>query len=191
MDRADTLKILSVLRGAYPAFYRDTTKREAESIANLWADMFADDDYIIVAAAVKALIASDSKGYPPVIGQIKERIRRLTEPQEMTEAEAWALVSKAVKNGLYGSKEEFEKLPADIRRIVGSPNQLRDWAMADSDSLQTVVASNFQRSYRAIAKANKEYAALPGDVKKMIAGISKNMMLEAETRQGNNLIESR
>lgn len=180
MDRTETLKILSVLRGAYPAFYRDTTKKEAEAIAGLWEDMFAEDDYVIVAAAVKALIVADSKGFPPVIGQIKERIRQLTEPKEMTEAEAWTLVAKAVKNGLYGSKEEFEKLPADIRRIVGSPNQLRDWAMADSDALQTVVASNFQRSYRAIAKANKEYAALPSEVKRMLDGVSSRLMLEGD-----------
>ena len=29
MTREDTIKILSVLRGAYPAFYRDITKQEA------------------------------------------------------------------------------------------------------------------------------------------------------------------
>ena len=36
MKRDDTIKILSVLRGAYPAFYRDITKQEAESTIALW-----------------------------------------------------------------------------------------------------------------------------------------------------------
>ena len=39
MDRQETMKILSVLRGAYPAFYRDTSRQEAEAIVNLWAAM--------------------------------------------------------------------------------------------------------------------------------------------------------
>lgn len=179
MDRQETMKILSVLRGAYPAFYRDTSRQEAEAIVNLWAGMFAEDDYQLVAAAVKALIVADKKGFPPVIGQVKEYIRKLTAPEEMTEQEAWALVSKAIRNGTWGAKEEFEALPPQIQRIVGSPTQLSDWAKMDSDSVHSVVASNFQRSYRAKVKADKEYAALPADVKLAIGGLADRMRLEA------------
>ena len=185
MDRQETIKILSVLRGAYPAFYRDTSRQEAEAIVNLWADMFASDDYMLVAAAVKSLIVADSKGFPPVIGQVKEYIRKLTTPEEMTEQQAWSLVAKAIRNGTWGAKEEFEKLPPLLQRIVGSPNQLRDWASMDSDSVHSVVASNFQRSYRAKAKADKEYAALPADVKLAIGGLADRMRLEAGDEERN------
>ena len=61
MDRAETIKILSVLRGAYPQFYRDTSRQEAERVVGLWEDMFREDEYMLVAAAVKALIAGDTK----------------------------------------------------------------------------------------------------------------------------------
>lgn len=179
MDRQETMKILSVLRGAYPAFYRDTTRQEAEAIVNLWADMFAGDDYILVAAAVKSLIVADKKGFPPVIGQVKEYIRKLTASEEMTESQAWALVAKAIRNGIWGAKEEFAALPPQIQRVVGSPEQLTDWAKMDSDSVHSVVASNFQRSFRAKAKADKEYAALPADVRAAIGGLSDRMRLEA------------
>ena len=179
MDRTETMKILSVLRGAYPAFYRDTSRQEAEAIVNLWTEMFADEDYRLVGAAVKSLIVADSKGFPPVIGQVKEYIRKLTAPKEMTESEAWALVSKAIRNGIWGAKEEFAALPPQIQRIVGSPEQLTDWAKMDSDSVNSVVASNFQRSYRAKVKVDKEYAALPSDVKAAIGGLSNMMRLEA------------
>ena len=179
MDRQETMKILSVLRGAYPAFYRDTSRQEAEAIVNLWADMFRDDDYMLVAAAVKSLIVADKKGFPPVIGQVKEYIRKLTAPEEMTEQEAWALVHKAIKDGIWGAEEGFNALPPQIQRIVGSPSQIADWARMDSDTVQSVVASNFQRSYRAKAKADKEYAALPADVKLAIGGLSERMRLEA------------
>lgn len=168
MTRDDVIKIMSVLRGAYPHFYRDISKQEAYDAINLWTDMFSNDDASIVASAVKSLIDGDDKGFPPTIGQVKAKMRLLVGSDELTEAEAWNLVSKAVKNGLYGAVEEFEKLPPAVKRIVGSPSQLRDWASMDSDTLHSVVASNFQRSYKVVATREKEIAALPDDVKKLI-----------------------
>ena len=168
MTREDTIKILSVLRGAYPAFYRDITKQEAESTIALWESMFDEEPYELVAAAVKAFISGDGKGFPPAIGQIKERIRQITTPEEMTEQEAWSLVSKALRNSTYGSEEEFAKLPPDIRSVVHDPGQLRQWAMSPADDVETVIASNFMRSFRVKQKVNKEYMALPTSVKHLM-----------------------
>ena len=168
MTYDETLKIMSVLKAAYPGFYRDMKRQDALEAVDLWAAMFADDDFGIVCAAVKALIAADEKGFPPVIGQVKARIRQLTEPKQMTELEAWALVSRAVRNSTYNSEEEFANLPPEIQDVVHDPGQLRQWAMGSAEELETVIASNFQRSFRAREKARKEYAALPGDVKRMM-----------------------
>ena len=176
MTREDTIKILSVLRGAYPAFYRDITKQEAESTIALWESMFEEEPYELVGAAVKAFISGDGKGFPPAIGQIKEKIRQITQPEEMTEQEAWALVSKALRNSTYGSKEEFAKLPPEIQAVVHDPGQLRQWAIGPADDVETVIASNFMRSFRTKQKASKEYMALPTSVKRMMieAGYKKD-----------------
>ena len=168
MTREDTIKILSVLRGAYPAFYRDITKQEAESTIALWESMFEEEPFELVGAAVKAFISGDSKGFPPAIGQIKDRIRLITSPQEMTEQEAWSYVSKALRNSTYGSEEEFKKLPPEVQAVVHDPGQLRQWAMSPEDEVETVIASNFQRSFRAKQKATKEYMALPTSVKQLM-----------------------
>ena len=121
MNRAETLAIMSVMKAAYPAFYREMSARDAEAAVSLWCEMFADDPAHIVAMAVKSHIASDRKGYPPNIGSIKEAIRKLTRPDEMSDMEAWGCVSRALRNGIYGYAEEFKKLPPVIRRIVGTP----------------------------------------------------------------------
>ncbi len=168
MTREETIKILAVLRGAYPAFYRDITKQEAESTIALWMSMFDEEPYELVGAAVKAFIAGDSKGFPPAIGQIKERIRQITQPEEMTEQEAWALVSKALRNSTYGSEEEFAKLPPEVQAVVHDPGQLRQWAMSPADEVETVIASNFMRSFRVKQKTTKEYMALPTEVKRLM-----------------------
>lgn len=176
MTREDTIKILSVLRGAYPAFYRDITKQEAESTIALWESMFDEEPYELVGAAVKAFISGDGKGFPPAIGQIKERIRLITTPEEMTEQEAWSLVSKALRNSTYGSEEEFAKLPPEIQAVVHDPGQLRQWAMSPAEDVETVIASNFMRSFRAKQKVSKEYMALPTSVKQLMiaAGYRKD-----------------
>lgn len=171
MERSEVLEIMAVLRGAYPQFYRGISRKEAEDTVNLWLDIFRQDDANLVAAAVKSLIDTDEKGFPPHIGAVKAKIRLLTAREEMTEAEAWGIVSKAIRNGTYGSQEEFEKLPPVLKRIVGSPNMLREWARMDSDTVHSVVASNFQRSYRAVSAREREIAKLPPDVREIVQKI--------------------
>lgn len=171
MERSDVLKIMAVLRGAYPQFYRDISRQEAEDTVSLWLDMFRQDDPAIVGAAVKSIIDGDEKSFPPTIGQVKAKMRLITGKGELTEAEAWNMVSAAIRNGLYGATEEFDKFPPILKRIVGSPNMLREWARMDSDAVHSVVASNFQRSYRAISAREREIAKLPPDVLEIVKQI--------------------
>lgn len=178
MTIQETAQIMDILTIAYPQFYSGRNAPDPEKALELWAGMFSGDDVIIVAAAVKALIASESGNFPPSIGAVKARIRQITTPQEMTEGEAWALVLRAVSRGIYNAKDEFERLPKLIQGVVGSHNQLREWAMMDADTVQSVVASNFQRSYRARAAANKDYAALPPDVRALVDGMAGKLALE-------------
>lgn len=178
MDRRETAQVLSVLRAAYPNFYKGMGRQELEGIVDLWATMFAEDDPKLVAGAVKAFIATDARGFPPVIGVIKDKLRQLTTPEMMTEQEAWGLVFKAIRDSGYRAREEFEALPPLLRSLVGSPRQLQDWGMMDEDTVQSVVASNFMRSYRARAQHQQEFDALPSDVQRMALSASGMFSLD-------------
>ena len=177
MTRQETATIMDILAAAYPRFYTGPDAPDPVQTLNLWATMFADDPVEVVAMAVKAFIASDKKGFPPHIGAIKDSIVKLKTSDELTEQEAWELVRRACSNSNYGAKEEFDKLPPVVRRLVGSPNQLREWAMMDSDTLNSVVASNFQRSYKARAASEREYLALPSDVRNAMERLSGAMRM--------------
>jgi hypothetical protein len=177
MTRQETATIMDILAAAYPRFYTGPDAPNPVQTLSLWATMFADDPVEVVAMAVKAFIASDKKGFPPHIGAIKDAIVKLNTPDAMTEQEAWELVRRATSNSNYGAKDEFEKLPPVVRRLVGSPNQLREWAMMDSDTLNSVVASNFQRSYKARAASEREYMALPSDVRNAMDRLSGSMRM--------------
>lgn len=179
MDRTETLKIMAVLRSAYPGFYRGIGKAEAEDTVNLWLDIFGGHPYPLVAAAVKSFIGADEKGFPPTPGQIMAKIRLISEPKRQGEAEAWAQVACAVRNGIYGYREEFAKLPPLSQRVVGSPEQLRDWALMDSSTFHSVAASNFQRAYRAVSAREAELAKLPMEVKALISGEAGYAALES------------
>ncbi len=187
MSYRETLQIMAILKTAYPNYYKGGS--DLEQAANLWAELFKDDDADVVAAAVKAFIVNDEKGFPPVIGQIKTLIRDLTKPKEMTELEAWGLVSTALCNSLYNSENEYRKLPPVLQRIVGSPSVLREWAQTDSAEVQTVIASNFQRSYRARAKGEREFMALPQSTKDFLTRLAGkfdiNNALESGEREDN------
>lgn len=168
MDKFETTSILAVLKAAYPKFYQGLSREEANSIVNLWAEMFADDPAEIVATAVKAMIASRNSNFPPNIGEVKEQIRKLTTPDSMTEQEAWSKIYKAIVNAGYDSKAEFDKLPKSLQRLVGSPQQLFEWSMMDVTTVQSVVASNVMRSFRAIQAQEQEQAKLPQSVKRFL-----------------------
>lgn len=193
MTREETLAILGVLRAAYPNFYKDKGKAELEGIVSLWTEMFSDDPAQIVAAAVKTHIATDAKGFPPHIGAIKNAIVKITKPKEldMSEMEAWHLVRRAIngasmeewsrvwRNGELDPRpsavRNFEALPEVLRRIVGDPKQLADWERLGNDEIDTVLQSNFMRSFRARAAHEREYLALPNDVKQAMEALSSGM----------------
>lgn len=179
MNLTDTLKIFSVIKANYGNFFKNMSKVDAEAMVNLWHEMFADVPYEVVGVAVKTYIATDTTGYPPNVGQINEQIRTLTQQEQMTEQEASSLMMKAIRNGLYGAKEEFEKLPPILKRLAGSPEQLRVWASMGEDEVQTVVASNLMRSYRAIAKKQEVQQTLPSSIKALLEQASDKFRIES------------
>ncbi len=167
MTKIETMGVMAILKAAYPLYYKDKSKEELTSVVNLWTELFANDDINLVKAAVKRHIATDTKGFPPVIGQIKQSLVKIVEPNELSEQEAWNLVSKAIRNSAYHATEEYEKLPELIKQIV-TPLELSEWAKIEKKETIQVVASNFMRSYTVKLSSNREYQALPNDIKKLM-----------------------
>ena len=60
------------------------------------------------------------------------------------------------------------ELPPILQRVVGGPEQLAAWEQVANEDIDTVIQSNFMRSYRARAQQEREFQALPQDVRDMI-----------------------
>lgn len=177
MTKREIAEIITIMQTNYPDDFRNLSDVALNAKIKLWHTQFQDDSYQDVLTAVMAHIASDTNRFMPPVGVIKAMLVKIRQPEELTELEAWELVRRACSNSNYGAKEEFDKLPPVVRRLVGSPNQLREWAMMDSDTLNSVVASNFQRSYKARAASEREYLALPSDVRNAMEQLSGAMRM--------------
>ena len=175
MNKRDSNRIIGILQANYPDTTRDMTDEAYMVKVNLWADAFKDEPYELVAAAVKAYIANSTERFAPNIGQIKEQIRKLTHPDELTEGEAWALVQKAIRRAGYEAKAEYDKLPPLVQKVVGSPNQLREWGLMNSETVQSVVASNFQRGYRTVQAREAAMEKTPLEIRQAFAQLTVPM----------------
>lgn len=168
MTKQETAKILAVITEVYPAFAKD---RNLENTVEIWARFFEDEPYKAVEAAVMQYVAADLKGFAPSIGQIKAAVHTVAGAEEMSEVQAWGLVAKACRNSLYNSESEFAKLPPVIQEVVGSPSVLKLWSMSEPEEFNTVISSNFMRSYRVRAAHAKERAMLPESIQAMLPAL--------------------
>jgi hypothetical protein len=169
----ETLQILSVLRMAYPGYYAKLSESDAVSMAKLWSRMFADDLYQEVDAAVQILICSESE-FPPNIGQVKKQIASMKTDTDSA-ISAWNQVKSAMK--FTNCVQNFNALPELSRRVVGSPNQLKEWALMDPAQINTIVQSNFLKSYKEIEGNFRAQEALPASTQNLIELIRKGMTL--------------
>lgn len=164
MTREETKKIIRIMCDSYPNFKPNNV---SETI-DVWNMMLSEYTYNQISVALKAYVLSDTSGFAPSIGQLVGMVHSIEKPQSLNEMEAWAIVSKAIRNSSYHYVEEFLKLPSEIQRAVGTPEQLKIWAM-DEDYNETVVMSNFQRAYRAQLVQNANMEKLPQQARTMIA----------------------
>lgn len=136
----------------------------------VWYGLLNDIPYDVASATIKSYMMTETK--IPTPADIRGKSRKFVNSDELNEIEAWTLVSKALRNGYYGAEEEFSKLPPIVQKAVGSPAQLRMWATTDESSVESVISSNFMRTYKAEVKRAEEYARLPEDVKAIMQKIS-------------------
>lgn len=170
MTKNEVVKLLMTIQTFYPNYQVENK----EFTINAWYSIIGDCDYKPMEKALRAYITTDTSGFAPSIGQLINKLHEVQSPQELNEMEAWLLVSKALRNGTYGAVEEFNKLPPLVQKAVGSPDNLRNWAQTDSESIENVVQSNFMRTYRTVVNRAKEYRKMPKDIQTLIESTNRS-----------------
>lgn len=169
MTETDSKKIVASLLAAYTNYKPPDIK----AATKVWLETMREYSYEEVNAGLNIYMQSDTKGFPPVPGQIIEKIHTMAEPNELNEMEAWSLVSQAIRNSGYNSILEFTKLPPLVQKAVGIPDQLRIWAL-DEHYNESVVSSNFIKCYRSVVEREKELQKMSPEIRKVIELVNKD-----------------
>ncbi len=154
MTKNETIKLLAVINAAYPQAYSRIPEQVKADMINLWQRIFLDDEYQIVGQAVKTYLMNDVKGFIPPIGAIKEEVRKILFPDELTEQEAVNIIMERIQ--WKSSKEAFGSLPETLKKVVGSHHQLNTWGYMELDTVQSVISSNIQRSLKTILAQERD-----------------------------------
>ena len=175
MKREETVKIIRIMCDCYPN-YKPNNLTET---VDVWNMMLSDYTYEQISLALKAYILADTNGFAPGIGQLVDRVNTFSQQQELNELEAWSLVYKAIRNSGYNSEYEFSILPDVVKKAVGTPNQLRTWAM-DENFNEQVVSSHFIRCYRSEVAKDRDFRKMPANIQSLISNNSKAQIDKVE-----------
>lgn len=183
-------KLLMTIQAYYPNY----NPPDKKITLNAWYIMLAEYPEELVLQSLRACIATNTSGFAPDVGQIMSKIQTISQPQELDGMAAWGLVSKALRNGTYGAVEEFNKLPPLVKQAVGMPDNLKNWATSDYQTIETVIQSNFLRTYEAVVKRANEINRMPDNIKSLIEKTNVNSykaQIEQKFQRGINTLNDK
>ena len=148
MTRDETKQLLMAIQATYQNF--KVKPEEMAFTINAWHTMLEEYPYQAIQAAFKIYVKTSTSGFAPSVSQLINAMYTAKDNEKLSEGEAWALVKRAIQDGGYHAEERFNELPEIVQKAVGSPNMIHQWSQTESDEVNTVIMSNFQRAYRTI-----------------------------------------
>lgn len=179
MTREQTVNLIHSIVSLYPNWKPDNL---SETV-NAWCWALADYPAEQVKAALQIFIKTSNTGFAPNPSQIIHCIHEPIVQGYLTEGEAWALVKKAISDSGYHAEERFAELPPLVQRAVGSAYMLHQWSQTDTDEVNTVIMSNFQRTYKTLIDRQAFNEKVPTALADLVRGISDKV-------SGQKLIDS-
>lgn len=183
MNDRETTQIIAMIETNWQPF------KNTSAAVKLWASAFAEDPYELVNAAVMTLIQTDPSEFKPTIAMVRRKMHDIVYGKSISESEAWQLVrgsfheAQTDPENLGGARSAWKKLPAEIQKLV-SPRQLMEWGWMDTAQVDSVIQSNFMRSYREVRDRKYESEALPKATTKMISAIRQAAGLYSDPDKG-------
>lgn len=177
MTRQETVAILTLLAGNYESFAKRTeTDEQVKIMLDTWQECLGDLDYKLVLQAVKKTIIESP--YPPTIHEIRKNAIELINPTtKKTGIEAWNEAIEMISDGLYMTEEEFNSHSPEVKRFFGSVNQVKQLAMVDMDTINTVTKGQFLKQYDVLIEREKQENLLPQPMKEMMEGLADKFAL--------------
>lgn len=176
MNRMETIQVITLLAGNYDSI-ASKDKAQKDLMVATWLECLGDLDYRLVLQAVKKTIISSP--YPPTIHEIRKNAIEISKPTtQKTAIEAWDEALRMISNGLYMTDEQFNQYSPEVKNFFGSVNQVRQLAMVDMDTINTVTKGQFLKQYDVLIEREKQENLLPETMKDMIGGLANKFALD-------------
>lgn len=175
MKKSEMVQIITLLAGNYESI-ANKSQVQREMMLNTWQECLGDLDYKLVLQAVKKTIISSP--YPPTIHEIRKNAIEISKPTtQKTAIEAWDEALRMISNGLYMTDEQFNQYSTEVKNFFGSVNQVRQLAMVDMDTINTVTKGQFLKQYDVLIEREKQENLLPQPMKEMMEGLADKFAL--------------
>lgn len=180
MTLEETKKVLMTANALFPQWKVQNPTETAQA----WQWALEEYPAELVMAALQIFVKTSNSAFAPSPSELIECMHKVKESEQLSEGEAWYLVKKAIQGANYHAEENFEKLPPTIQQAIGGASMLRQWGMTDSEEVNTVVMSNFQRAYRTVVDREKFSEKVPVELQNIVKGLSDKV-------SGERLIEQK
>jgi len=160
-------RLLASMMGIYRQHFPKPDEA-IRSMRNIWQVVFEGYSYEEASTGLKWFARMDTKGFPPVPGQIIDCIHKAKEAagdSYMSEAEAWEYCYRAICDSNYHAEEQFDALPSIVQEAVGSAGALRQMAIEENVN---VTKSVFLNTYRDVVRRRKAEGTAPKEVRDVI-----------------------
>lgn len=168
MTRQEIKDLLKRIQTIYPTFQVN----DPQNTLDEWARFLGGVGVDTMNASLN-LYVIEGHDFAPNVGQLLNMAMRVAQrnKEDMSAAEAWSLVQRAVENGIYGAEAEFAKLPERVKRCIGSAEQIRSMAI-DAEYNEGVQKGIFLKQYEAQLKRERDVAALPSTMREFVLDIA-------------------
>lgn len=170
-----TREQFAILVKSMKAVYASDNFIKDKDAFDVWYVLLKDLPYELLATTIQKYMTTEK--FPPTPADIRRIATQISSKDEenLTEIEAWGMVRKACQNLDWMNPEgEYNKLPEVVRRAVGNPNNLKEWASSNIGDFETVISSNFMRTYKAVSKVCVENRQLSPSVREKIETMKTN-----------------
>ncbi|MBS3938486.1 MAG: hypothetical protein KGZ50_07945 [Peptococcaceae bacterium] len=174
MKKTEVLRLLALLKVAYPRFFVSNDKAELELQAGLWQELLGDIPLPVLQVATKKLILESP--FPPTISDVRRVATEIMRPRKHNMADAWGETLGAIrKYGQYRPDEAMASLSPLTAKVV------RAMGFIDLCLSENAVAdrAHFLRMYEEMATKELKETALPDNLRVALQTINEPRALVA------------
>lgn len=156
MTKEEVKQILTYLKNQFPqSFAHLQTDADANMFVAIWHDILKDEDKRLVQAAVRRLVATNTTGFAPNIGMIRNEMKNVAGIKPLDADEAWKQVRRIWTNLSSDNPSEisaeYDALPKAVKRIY-TPADLVELAFhTTSHDIEAFEKPRFMSAYKSIS----------------------------------------